>query len=446
MLTQADLFALQKLQGYHGSRKSRKRRILAPPQSVVPPPAEQLIENAASGFTGVGSLAGSALATAAGVPFLAPLGAAIGSAAESVLMPLATKRVKSFFGMGDYALKSNSLVQTGGATDSDVQIVPQGNRAVRIVYREYLGDVYTHPTVAGAFNIVSFRINPGLLSTFPWLAPIAQQYEQWTPNGVVFEFKSTSSEYVATQALGSVIMATEYDSLDAVYPNKQAMLNSAYSNEAKPSERIVHGVECDPRDTPNHIYYCRSGDTLPSNANIRDYDLGTFTIATQGGATANLNLGSLYVHYDITLRKEQLFNGVPLKGQLYQVVSRSGVVAGATPIGDTTTQSEGNISCFTGVNRITFPTYCTGANWIVFIRWVGAAGAAFTPPVYTVTGCSLSGDYYSPNTLVVAAHCSTLLFVDQTAPVAYISFGLGGTLPTAPCRAEILIYQANNQD
>lgn len=446
MLTEADLFALERLQGFPRRRRSRRSRILAPPTSVVPPEPEQLIENAAAGISGWGAALGGALATAAGIPVLAPVGAAVGSLAESAIMPIATKKVKSFFGMGDYVLKSNSLVQTGGATDSDVQIVPQGNRAVRIVYREYLGDVYTHPTVPGAFNLASFRINPGLLSTFPWLAPIAQQYEQWTPNGIVFEFKSTSSEYVATQALGSVIMATEYDSLDSVYPNKQAMLNSAYSNEAKPSERIVHGVECDPRDTPNHIYYCRSGDTLPSNANIRDYDLGTFTIATQGGATANLNLGSLYVHYDITLRKEQLFNGVPLKGQLYQVVTRSGVVAGATPIGDTTTQSDGNIECFSGINRITFPTYCTGANWIVFIRWVGAAGAAFTPPVYTPTGCSVSGDYFSPNTLVVAAYSSTLLFVDQTSPVAYISFGLGGTLPTAPCSAQILIYQANTAD
>lgn len=450
MLSQEDLLYLQR---YRGGRSARRRpqsaRILKPPRSVVPPvqqvnSVDTLIDNFAASTTGVGAFAGGALATAlTGLPIAAPIGSAIGTALETALVPMMAKKAKSIFGSGDYVLKSNSLVQTGGATESDVQIVPQGNRAVRIIYREYLGDVFTHATTAGAFNLVGYSINPGLVGTFPWFAPIAQQYEQWTPNGVVFEFKSTSSEYVATQALGSVIMATEYDSLDRVFANKQEMLNSAYSNEAKPSERIIHGVECDPRDMQHSVYYVRSG-AVPSTGNIRDYDVGTFYIATQGGATANLNLGSLYVHYDITLRKEQLFNGIPTRGQLTFYQTRTGAIAASAPIGDTIGTQYGNMGNIVGVNRLELPSYGVGATWMIFVEWHGGTGAVWAPPAVTLTGCTaVSSTENAPLPGDTGRNCSTLFHVSQTAPVCYVAFGLAGTIPTTNCYCTIIVRQTN---
>lgn len=211
--------------------------------------------------------------------------------------------VWSFFGKGDYTLKSNSLVDAGGSISSGVKIQPAGPRETRIIYREYIGDVVSDS--AGGFKLGSYLINPGNADLFPWLSTVARCYEQWTPNGIMFEFKSTSSEYVSSQALGSVIMATDYDTYDTLYANKVEMLNSAYSNEAKPSQHILHGIECDPRDTPNMIMYCDHGD-IPSGADQRDYYLGRFQIATQGGPASAVTLGSLYVHYDITFRKESV--------------------------------------------------------------------------------------------------------------------------------------------
>lgn len=207
----------------------------------------------------------------------------------------------SFFGRGDYSLKSNSLVDAGGVARDDLQITPAGPREVRIVYREYIGDIVSD--ISGGFKYSSYLINPGNPLLFPWLSSIAQSFEQWTPNGIMFEFKSTSSEYVSSQALGSVIMATDYDTYDGNFNNKVEMLNSAYANEAKPSQHILHGIECDPRDTPNMIMYVDHG-SVPQGGDERDYYLGRFQIATQGGPASAVTLGSLYIHYDITFRKE----------------------------------------------------------------------------------------------------------------------------------------------
>jgi len=367
------------------------------------------------------------------------IGAQLGDLAEKGVRGFA----KSFFGVGDYTLKSNSLVPGGGATSSKVQIIPAGDRETRIIYREYLGDVYTHPTVAGSFNIAGYSLNPGLLATCPWLAPIAQQYEQWTPNGIVFEFRSTSSEYVSTQALGSVIMATEYDSLDTAFANKQEMLNAAYSNEAKPSERIVHGVECDPRDNPNRIFYVRAGP-VPSGGSVRDYDLGTFYVATQGGATANLNLGSLYIHYDITLRKEQLFNGLTAKGVLYALYTNTTSYTNANPLTNLTYRSGYNNLLTLSGTTITFPTYTSGARWVVMIRWYGSVAAAYAFSALLVglqeaTGTSAS-EFWSGGT---SSYCVYAYIFTQTARTASIAFS-GMTLPTGTQISTLYVSQISS--
>lgn len=227
-----------------------------------------------------------------------------------------------FFGMGDYEVRGNSLLKFGGDLAQDAVITPQGPRAICIKYKEYLTDIFTGDEVSGTgtskFHLNSFLLNPGISSTFPWLSPIAQQYEQWSPQGIVFEFRSTASSYSVNTQLGRIVMATDYDVYDADYANLTEMLQSAFSNERKlDTPRIVHGVECDPADTPNRIFYVtQSGNLSGLQGSAREYLLGKFQIATVGCPVFQANVGSLYIHYDICLRKEQLYNGLPLKGAM----------------------------------------------------------------------------------------------------------------------------------
>lgn len=364
-------------------------------------------------------------------------------------------------GSGDYALTSNSLVAGGGVASENLQIITS-QRSTRVVYREYLGDVFTHPTIAGAFFITSYDIQPGLVSTFPWLAPIAQQYEQWTPNGVVFEFRSTSSDYVATQALGSVIMATEYDQLDLPFPNKQVMLNSAYANEAKPSCNILHGIECAREDRPVNILFVRSNG-VPSGGDIRDYDCGRFSIATQGGATANLNLGSLYVHYDITFRKEQLFNGIAGGGILYDMIGSNTSVTGVASATPLPTLANGNFRAAGATQIMTigglgttiiFPSWITTGRWKVEYSVQSSGATTSLGTVTATTNCNfptiplpvvVGNTYPNPNQFNFAGGvgCYTSYIVDITGPNAVLTFS-GWTIAATKTQCYVSVLQVGN--
>lgn len=219
---------------------------------------------------------------------------------------LAGESLAKYFGHGDYHVKSNSLMSsvTRGA---DGPVPPKfsksGKRGTRIVEREFLGDIFSGALVNGssAFTNILYTINPTDRKSFPWLSTIANQFDQWDPNGIIFEFVSTSSTFNGTsQALGTVIMATDYDVYDPLYPSKQIMENSDYSCSTRPSENLVHGVECAISERPTKILYTSTTGTKSLE------DLANFQIATVGCSTANARLGELWVSYDITFYKKQL--------------------------------------------------------------------------------------------------------------------------------------------
>lgn len=212
------------------------------------------------------------------------------------------KRIKGFTGVGDYNIVANSLINSN--VDGGQPIVSTSGRETRIAYREYIGDVYTHPTTVGQFHLVQFKVNPGDAKTFPWLSGIAKHFEQYKPHGIIFEYRSTAPDNSATAALGSTMMASDYDVTDPVYTTKIEMMNSAYSNESKQSVDQVHGLECDPMELQRKMFYVSDGRPESSP---RDYTIANFSIATLGGTLpANTSVGSLYVHYDFSFFKEQL--------------------------------------------------------------------------------------------------------------------------------------------
>lgn len=215
------------------------------------------------------------------------------------------KRFKSWSGFGDYNINVNSLIKAVDPSGKITGIYTKG-RETRIIYREYIGEVYTGATI-GAFHPVTYELNPGNALLFPWVSVIATQYEQWVPNGIIFEFKSTATSYTSDASLGSVMMMTDYNVNEGPPTSKQQMMNAAYSNETKMNVDALHGIECDPNELTSNIYFVKAlNETTP---NLKDYSIGNFTIATQGGGlTANSSVGSLYVHYDISFYKEELNN------------------------------------------------------------------------------------------------------------------------------------------
>lgn len=93
-------------------------------------------------------------------------------------------------GTGDYRLGSGLNAKTFNSIPS----FRPSKRGVRVVHREYLGDIRAS-SVAGEFKVQSYSLNPGLFQTFPWLSSFAQQFDQWQPNGMVAFIKTLSSNY-----------------------------------------------------------------------------------------------------------------------------------------------------------------------------------------------------------------------------------------------------------
>ncbi|QMW69031.1 capsid protein [Crucivirus-534] len=176
-------------------------------------------------------------------------------------------------------------------------------------HREYLGDINTSQSFAN----YAFSLNPGIESTFPWLASIAQNFEEWVPRGIVFEFKTTSSDAVvstnANAALGTVIMATEYNPYNGVFANKQQMENYEWAKSCKPSMSMLHGVECSKKLNPQNSFFIRTAP-VPTSQDQRWYDLGIFQLATVGMQSNGAACGELWCSYEIELRKPRIQVGI----------------------------------------------------------------------------------------------------------------------------------------
>jgi hypothetical protein len=129
--------------------------------------------------------------------------------------------------------------------------------------------------------------------------------------GCIFEFKTLSSDITSGGALGSVVLATDYDSADASYASKVVMENSEYAVSAKPSVCQIHAVECDPAVTFSSIKFIRDAP-VPSGKDVRLYDMGNFQIAMEGLPTSSGTLGELWVSYEVALYKPNLIAANPL--------------------------------------------------------------------------------------------------------------------------------------
>lgn len=208
-------------------------------------------------------------------------------------------------GTGDYYVRSNNILRGSSLLSTDA--VPQFTRAnareVRVRHREYLGKVVASST-AGEFKIQKFAVNPGVQTTFPWLNVIANQYDEWRPNGVVFVYKNMSSKWSGTSTLGTVCIASDYDVLDPTYTNEIEMNNSEFAVSTNVASNIAHPLECEVRERPTKLLFTRNGD-IQDTDNLRWFDLANTYVATYG-CTESQICGELWVTYDISFFKTQI--------------------------------------------------------------------------------------------------------------------------------------------
>ncbi len=194
-------------------------------------------------------------------------------------------RGKYSFGKGirdtlKYAGAAKRLLVMGGysgmdSANSNALFSGNDTDTISITHSEYLQDIV--PTSANFQTVFSALINPGLGASFPWLSQVAQYYEEYRFNQLVYEFKTTVA-LGNSSASGSIIFATQYNPTNALYTGKQAMENAFASNSFSMAQSGVHGVECDPSKEVQDWEYIRTG-AVPSGQDQKSYDKALVQVA-----------------------------------------------------------------------------------------------------------------------------------------------------------------------
>lgn len=246
----------------------------------------------------------------------APAATAIGTAlGQPELGAFAGHIISKLTGSGAYVnnadkLRYNSLFNKSA---DGVQIPSFGEteRSTRIKHREYIGDLIAGPTGSPTlFNTwQNVYVNPALLDSFAWLSQVAENYDSYMFHGLVFEYKAMSGMATGTNTqLGNVIFSAQYNSANPPFTNKLQMENYQGACSCNPSENMLFGIECDPKDLPLNHLYTRTGQ-VPTGQTQQVYDLCSLQIATQGVPTESQILGEIWVTYDVELFQPKLFAG-----------------------------------------------------------------------------------------------------------------------------------------
>ena len=362
-------------------------------------------------------------------------------------LAIAGRTAAKFFGFGDYEIKHNVLMS---GNLPEVYNMPKGGGTI-IRYQEYLGDIITSAT-PGEFKLDAFDLQPGLPSSFPWLSQIAANYEQYAFEGMIFQFKSTSANALnsTNTALGSVMLATNYDVSDPQFQSKSEMLNYEFSSSCKPSESVLHMIECDPKQSVLTEMYTRTGN-LPAGKDQKFYDLGKFQIATVGCQGASVNIGELCVTYQIRLLKPKLFSTLGEDIAVYQS-SNQNTYTNALPLGNPATAvglPSNNLTVVQTSTSLTFPVSNVQETFLVYLSWQGATAVAFVG-VPIVTGVNANVLQTTLNivppvgTNIQGCCYSFIMKTKGLGSIPSLNFSTDKVLPTGGNNMQIRIFQIPN--
>jgi len=286
-------------------------------------------------------------------------------------------------GFGGYKIQQNSL-QTGGLSPPQiVNSIHQGSVIVR--HREFIGDITGNAT----FTNSQFPLNPGLFNSFPWLSQIAGAFEQYRWRGLIFEYKSTSVDSLitgqATPSMGSVIMATDYNSPDGnQFIDKLTMENAEFSNSCRPSHNMIHPIECKNSLNPLTRLWIRNGG-ISANQDLRLYDLGSFNIATVGFPTGGpfSSVGELWATYEIEFYKTK-FKYDEAVDCAFDRFTLAPTFAVTSPFGTSTASSRNTLGGTLSSTLYTLPsTTPDETNYIWSYQITGLTAAANVMADYT---------------------------------------------------------------
>nr|WNT71132.1 MAG: capsid protein [Cotepeofons virus] len=311
----------------------------------------------------------------------------IGAQIGHGLQNLAVSTFKRITGMGDYKVSPNVKDIGHNALMNKFTHQPPkfctATNSFVFEHSEYIGDVLG----STGFTTKAYTINPADQFCFPWLSGLATSFESYQIEGMLFRYESTSGEATGTNTtLGSVMGYVSYDDLDAVSVTKPILLQYDGVVEAKPSESMLIGVECDPsRLVMDRLYV----GPVASGSDSRFYNFGKFIVATAGQQQDGATLGELFVHYRIRF---YVAKSLPsLTGSIFNRSYFSALAvpdASNSPFQFTSVDSSAEISLDITPTRIEWLAI-PGATYVITCCYAGGTLNAVAPNI-TVLGGALA--------------------------------------------------------
>lgn len=218
-------------------------------------------------------------------------------------------------GMGDYTVPGlgtvdNAIVGAGYSSAGIPQFAPHQSTGV-FSKVEFLQNIFA-PTTAGQFQNTVLPLNPGLQQTFPWLALVAPQFEEYEFLQLMFYWRPMVSDFNSgTGQTGEIVMVTQYNPADPPFIDTLRAKSYDMAMSCKASLAMNHGVECDPTKNSGAAgKYVRTGPLYNEGvgSDLKQYDLGNLNVIVTGTPSeySGQLLGELWVAYTVALRKPKL--------------------------------------------------------------------------------------------------------------------------------------------
>jgi len=272
---------------------------------------------------------------------------------------------------------------------------------VRIRHREFINDVLGSVAFSSS---QSYIVNPGLVSTFPWLSSIARRYESYRFRTLRFLFETAAP----TSTTGSIILCVDYDPTDLNPAGKTQALSYKSSVRSAPWQPCA--LSCTEQDLHKRTsYYTRGG--LVSTTDLHLYDTGNLFVCVSGqaGATA---IGELYVEYDVEFMTPQLETSDGISKSITATTIMSAVWpfgTGQTIVGNLPV----NVAWMEALPAQVI-TFLSAGDYFIFWNVVGTG--ITDPAVWTAgAGCTISK--ISANITAGATVMSFVARVRVTSPV-----------------------------
>lgn len=395
------------------------------------------------------------------------LGYSLGGLAGSYVGGYLGRRVGQGFnkitGRGDYYSGSSLMPPTSYPAH-----FKNAGKDIVVSRSEFLCDISSGAGTPSAFNLQSFLVNPGLQysrgGAFSWLCNIAANFQEYSIEQMIFEYRPTSGNSTgANTALGTIVMCANYQSTDANYTSKAAMLDSQWAISGEPSSKILFPVECAPSDKQFKMYDIRTGPIL-STQNQDLFDFCNFQIASVGCPTASQILGELHVTYTVRLSKYQTSPVGNLISNAHYTIYNSALTATATNtqvlgtntwpmVARTNNQMALTFDYTASASRIIFPPTLSQGTYLVRLTWKGTSTVLNLSTAPTFTNCAAlspgpilspldSQVNYSTNSTMTAGVAFFNFYFQVTAQNAVITFS-SETLPTTVYSVDLSIHEVN---